>query len=145
MGLYYFYKNTAKQRANLRRTFKAIGHTSVVPTRVGGTRWVTKNLLAVQTFLKTFKAKATHRSDVVAPGNVYIFFIKYSSKCSEYQQFYPSYTFIRCISQGRGYHQAFSWRHCWFRGILKMTSSARFPSKAFLTHPRPACYELLVH
>jgi hypothetical protein len=38
MGLYYFYRNSPKQRAKLRDAARELGMISVVPTRVGGTR-----------------------------------------------------------------------------------------------------------
>ena len=40
MGLYYFYHNSSKQRQNLKRSFQNLNQTSVMPTCVGGTRWV---------------------------------------------------------------------------------------------------------
>ena len=66
MGVYYFYKKSAKQRANLKKTFAFLGQKSVIPTRVGGTRWVGHMLLAVESFMKGYSAIATQLHDVVA-------------------------------------------------------------------------------
>lgn len=65
MGLYYFYKNSPKQRSNLNLTFEALGDKKVLPTRVGGTRWVGHVVLAVETFFKAYNAIVTHLGDVV--------------------------------------------------------------------------------
>lgn len=46
MGLYYFYHNSPKQRQNLKRSFQSLNQSSVMPTRVGGTRWVGHIILA---------------------------------------------------------------------------------------------------
>ena len=66
MGLYYFYRNSSKQRKNLQSAFEALNQPCVVPTRVGGTRWVAHLLLAIETFLRAYKAIAHHLADVVA-------------------------------------------------------------------------------
>ena len=65
---------------------------------------------------------------VFNPGSLSVFVIekKNSLTCfytvAEYwYHMIGSNTFIRCISQGRGCRQAFSWRRCWFRRILKTT------------------------
>ena len=66
MGLYYTYRNSSKQRKNLHASFKALGQRSVVPTRVGGTRWVSHLLLAIQNFLKGYRAITNHLCDCIA-------------------------------------------------------------------------------
>ena len=40
LSLYLFYSNSNLNRANLRNSFKANGENPLVPTRVGGTRWI---------------------------------------------------------------------------------------------------------
>ena len=56
MGLYYFYHNSPKQRQNLKRSFQSLNQSSVMPTRVGGTRWAGHMMLAVENFLKGYQA-----------------------------------------------------------------------------------------
>ena len=65
MGLYYFYKNSPKQRSNLNLSFEALGDKKVLPTWVGGTIWVGHVVLAVETFFKAYNAIVTHLGDVV--------------------------------------------------------------------------------
>lgn len=52
MGLYYFYDNSPKQQQNLKRSFQSLNQSPVMPTHVGGTRWVGHMILAVENFLK---------------------------------------------------------------------------------------------
>ena len=40
LGLYLFYRNSPLNRANLKNSFEACGMSMLLPTRVGGTRWV---------------------------------------------------------------------------------------------------------
>ena len=54
MGLYYFYHNSPKQRQNLKRSFQSLNQSSVMPTCVGGTRWVGHIILAVEKLLNPF-------------------------------------------------------------------------------------------
>ena len=68
-GVYYFYHNSAKQRKNLQTSAMATkepgGRSSVIPTRVSGTRWVAHLHLAICNFISGYKAIATHLADVV--------------------------------------------------------------------------------
>lgn len=66
MGLYYFYRNSPKQRSKLREMFQELGMKSVVPTRVGGTRWVGHMVLAINTFLKCHPALVRQLNYVLA-------------------------------------------------------------------------------
>ncbi|KAG1683274.1 Zinc finger protein 862 [Nymphon striatum] len=65
MGVYYFYRNSPKQRENLRNAFSSLKMKNIMPTRVGGTRWVGHVLLAVDCFLKGYKAIRTQMEDCV--------------------------------------------------------------------------------
>ena len=66
MGLYYFYHNSPKQRQNLKRSFQILNQSSVMPTRVGGTRWVGHIILAVENFLKGYQAIRAQLEDCIS-------------------------------------------------------------------------------
>ena len=63
MGLYYFY-NSPKQHHNLAKVFDVLGQLPAYPTRVGGTRWIGHIVLAMETFLKSYKALICHLENV---------------------------------------------------------------------------------
>ena len=65
LGTYYFYYNSPKQRENLRNSFESLGRIPVMPTRVGGTRWVGHMLLAVETFIKGYEAIYNQMEDCI--------------------------------------------------------------------------------
>lgn len=56
MGLYYFYHNSPKQRQNLKRSFQNLNQTAVMPTRVGGTRWVGHMVRSIENCLRGYQA-----------------------------------------------------------------------------------------
>lgn len=41
LAIYYFYRNSNLNRALLKDSFKILNQSVVLPTRVGGTRWIT--------------------------------------------------------------------------------------------------------
>lgn len=65
MGLYYFYHNSPKQRQNLKRSFESLRQSSVMPTCVGGTRWVGHMMLAVENVLKGYQAIHAQLEDCI--------------------------------------------------------------------------------
>ena len=67
MGLYYFYRNIAKQKKSLKEAFRATHLPVVLPTRVGGTRWVGHMLKAANVFLKGYKAFVAQLSSASQP------------------------------------------------------------------------------
>lgn len=56
IGLYYFYKRSSKQKKLLVKAFKIHNMTCVIPTRVGGTRWVPHTVHAINIFLRGYIA-----------------------------------------------------------------------------------------
>ncbi len=68
MGLYYFY-NSPKQHHNLAKVFDVLGQLPAYPTRVGGTRWIGHIVLAMETFLKSYKALICHLENVAVKKN----------------------------------------------------------------------------
>ena len=56
MGLYYFYRKSPKQKKHLMATFALNGMKSILPTRIGGTRWLPHTNRAVHAFIKGYKA-----------------------------------------------------------------------------------------
>ena len=67
LGLYYFYHSSALNRANLKRSFGILALRPVMPTRVGGTRWVGHIRLAIDRFLKGYAAIIQHLKQIQSP------------------------------------------------------------------------------
>ena len=67
LGLYYMYRQSAKQKHALKESFVATNVSQVLPTRVGGTRWLSHILLAINRFLKGYKAFVAHLSTASQP------------------------------------------------------------------------------
>ena len=66
MGLHYFYHNSQKQRQkNLKRSFQSLNETSVMPTRVGGTRWVGHMVRSIEECLRGYHAIRHQLEDCV--------------------------------------------------------------------------------
>lgn len=64
LGLYLLYHKSALNRANLKRSFLALGMQVLIPTRACGTRWVTHQLRAVDHFLRGYKGILQHLEQV---------------------------------------------------------------------------------
>ncbi|XP_013394236.1 zinc finger protein 862-like [Lingula anatina] len=62
--LFKFYHKSPKQRNGLKQVFEASKMDQLLPTRVGGTRWVSHTQLAVQNMLRSYKALVTHLEQV---------------------------------------------------------------------------------
>jgi len=56
LGLYYFYRKSPTQKKALKRSFKALNMSSILPKRVGGTRWLPHTCRAISAFMKGYKA-----------------------------------------------------------------------------------------
>ena len=65
LGLYLFYKNSALNRANLKESFATLGQPVLIPTRVGGTRWLSHLQTALMHFLRGYKAITQHLKQVL--------------------------------------------------------------------------------
>lgn len=59
-GLYYFYRNSPLNRSNLETSCKALNIKFLVPTRIGGTRWLPHWYRALENLWKIYPALATH-------------------------------------------------------------------------------------
>lgn len=55
LGLYYLYKKSSKQKKSLKRSFKALKMNQILPSRVGGTRWLPHVERAISAFVKGYK------------------------------------------------------------------------------------------
>lgn len=70
-GLYYFYHNSALNRAVLQKTYEATKSQDeklLIPTRVGGTRWIGHQVTAITHVITSYKFIVTHmEQDVLAP------------------------------------------------------------------------------
>jgi hypothetical protein len=64
LNLYYFYHNSPLQRNLLGQSFKARDEKLIIPTRVGGTRWVSHILKAVEHLFRGYGAIVTHLEQV---------------------------------------------------------------------------------
>lgn len=64
LNLYYFYHNSPLNRANLKASFQLLNLSVLLPTRVGGTRWVGHILKALQHFLQGYPAIVQHLEQV---------------------------------------------------------------------------------
>ena len=60
LGLYLFYRNSPLNRANLKNSFEACGMSMLLPTRVGGTRWVPHTKRALSNVLTGYKCIIQH-------------------------------------------------------------------------------------
>ena len=64
-GLYYMYKASALNRANLKNAFACIGLKKCLPTRANGTRWIGHILQALNNFLYSYPALRLHLEQVL--------------------------------------------------------------------------------
>lgn len=63
-GLYTFYRKSCTNRANLKKGFEEIGMKHLMPTRIGGTWWVSHVLQALDKFLRGYKGLVHHLDQV---------------------------------------------------------------------------------
>ena len=64
-GLYYFYRNSALNRTNLKNAYRFLGIKTLLPTRANGTRWVGHVKRALDHFLLGYKAFRLHLEQLV--------------------------------------------------------------------------------
>ncbi|XP_053405013.1 E3 SUMO-protein ligase KIAA1586-like [Mercenaria mercenaria] len=60
LGLYYLYRKSPKLKMGLKRSFEAHQTKMLLPTRVGGTRWLPHLDLAIRNFIRGYKAVRSH-------------------------------------------------------------------------------------
>lgn len=65
-GLYYMYRNSPLNRTNLKNAYRCLGLKILIPTRVGGSRWVGHTLKALNHFLHGYPAIRLHLEQLVA-------------------------------------------------------------------------------
>ena len=63
-GLFTFYHRSPLNRATLKKSFSVQGMKPLMPTRVGGTRWVSHLMRALDHFLKGYKGIVHHLEQV---------------------------------------------------------------------------------
>jgi hypothetical protein len=63
-GIFCFYKKSPLNRQMLLQSYCALNQSPVVPTRVGGTRWITHTRIALGNLLRGYEAITTHLSQV---------------------------------------------------------------------------------
>ena len=64
LGLYLFYHNSALNRSNLKTSFKSMDESCIVPTRVGGTRWMSHTKGALDKVTRGYTALLQHLEQV---------------------------------------------------------------------------------
>ncbi|XP_069134264.1 zinc finger protein 862-like [Argopecten irradians] len=70
LNLYLFYKYSPLNRANLRASFNSLGQTVLVPTRVGGTRWLPHTKRALHNVLTGYSGIVQHLEQLQSPCSV---------------------------------------------------------------------------
>ena len=68
-GLYYFYKRSPLNRSMLLRTYETLQLPALLPTRVGGTRWIPHTCAGLDTILRGYEGITTHLSQVTNQHN----------------------------------------------------------------------------
>ncbi|XP_049892465.1 zinc finger protein 862-like isoform X1 [Epinephelus moara] len=66
-GLYTFYHVSPLNRSHLKNSFAALKLAPIMPTRVGGTRWVAHLLCAIDHFLRGYPAIMHHLNGITSP------------------------------------------------------------------------------
>ena len=69
MGLYSFYHASPLNRANLKASYQILEQTPLMPTRIGGTRWVAHTLKALGNFLRGYAALIQHLEQIKSPDS----------------------------------------------------------------------------
>jgi hypothetical protein len=64
LGIYYFYHNSPLNRSNLKRSFESLGKSPLMPTRVGGTRWLPHIRRAIDNIMRGEDALLAHLEQV---------------------------------------------------------------------------------
>ena len=64
INLYYFYHNSPLNRSNLKASFSAVGKTCLIPSRVGGTRWLPHTLRALNNLWNGYSGLILHLNQV---------------------------------------------------------------------------------
>ncbi|XP_014668748.1 PREDICTED: zinc finger protein 862-like isoform X2 [Priapulus caudatus] len=68
--IFTLYHKSPLQRTNLRKAFDSVGIPVVMPTRIGGTRWLGHTLLSLEKLWKGYKAIVMHLTNNVEDPNV---------------------------------------------------------------------------
>ena len=98
-GIFAHYHTSALQRANLKAAFGALGMKITMPTRIGGTRWCSHTVTALDSLWKGYRAMSLHLGQVkelsIANSNIITFTIscKQFSQTSLLDDKYTNYTF----------------------------------------------------
>jgi hypothetical protein len=64
VGLYYYYRNSPLNRSNLKESYSAVAIKPLMPTRVGGTRWVGHQCTAIDVVRRGYSAFRCHLQQV---------------------------------------------------------------------------------
>lgn len=88
LGLYYLYRKSPKLKNGLKDSFESLHQKQILPTRVGGTRWVPHLYKAIVGFFKGYQAirhhlesashtnaKAEGLAKIAADGNIIVFLL----------------------------------------------------------------------
>lgn len=64
INLYLFYRNSSLNRSNLIVSFNAVGKPALMPTRIGGTRWLAHTVRAARNIVDGYDAIVAHLQQV---------------------------------------------------------------------------------
>ncbi|KAJ8038366.1 hypothetical protein HOLleu_15764 [Holothuria leucospilota] len=67
LNIYYFYRNSNLNRALLKESFATLNQKVILPTRVGGTRWIGHLKLAIDNILSGYEALLQHFDQLQNP------------------------------------------------------------------------------
>ena len=89
LGLYYLYRRSPTQKRALKNSYESLNLTVILPTRVGGTRWLPRVQRSITAFFKGYRAirqqlessshtnpKAEGYAKLAADGHVIVYLLK---------------------------------------------------------------------
>lgn len=89
LGLFYIYRKSPKSKKSLVRSFESLEMKPILPTRIGGTRWLPHVERALKVFFKGYRAfcyhlqnsshensKAEGLAKLATDGHVVVFMLK---------------------------------------------------------------------
>ena len=102
MGLYYLDHNSSLNRANLKASFDSLQMPAILPTQVGGTRWASHVLKALDHFLCGYPALIQHLEQIQSPDSTGV---RGEQKAKAKAYYQTASTLTRCTQ----------WAHIWAR------------------------------
>ena len=73
-GLYLVYKKSALNRSMLLRTYETLTLPALLPTQVGGTRWIPHTSAGLDNIIQGYEGITTHLTQVINMQNEYLIY-----------------------------------------------------------------------